>query len=114
MFKKATKKPVEVSYMEYADVKKEFEKDSKFLDGRINKVKDGFTVETLEGHSYTMTEEDHLMIGPYGELYPIKINIFNETYRYKIIKICKKLKNFGIIYIENKKKEKDIMKLKTN
>jgi len=41
--------------------------------------KDEYIISTLEGE-YKMTRGDMLIIGVRGEIYPCKIDIFNETY----------------------------------
>ena len=87
--KKARKKPVEIEYMTFEEL----------LELNIN-GEEGFTINdyliiprvvkslmsniefdiiTLEG-TMRMTPFDYLIIGVKGEIYPCKIDIFNETY----------------------------------
>ena len=45
----------------------------------IERLEDGYTVGTLEGE-YRFTDKDVLIIGIQNEVYPCKIDIFEETY----------------------------------
>lgn len=88
---KANKKPIEISYMTYKEVVKEYKKDVYMK--KINsighcKIKskgnsfDGhnyFEIDTLEGE-YKFTDADVLIVGIDNELYPCKIDIFEKTY----------------------------------
>jgi hypothetical protein len=40
----------------------------------------GFTLATLEGHSYWLTNGDWIIKGVHGEFYPCKPDIFEKTY----------------------------------
>ncbi len=90
---RARKKPVEISFMTYDEVFSELARQDTQPDckegninghtvmwydklyGRYNII----TIETLEG-KMEMTSKDVLIIGIQGEIYPCKIDIFNETY----------------------------------
>ena len=90
MIRKAKKKPVEIEYMTFKDVEKEFHNVSDFSkphrlfsNMRCNLTEHGYIkgwhINTLEG-TMTMTDKDYLIIGVRGEIYPCKIDIFEETY----------------------------------
>lgn len=67
--------------------------------------KNSYTVPTLEGN-YKFTRDDMLMIGVRGEIYPCKINIFNETYD-----IVENIENTGLDFGEALKLMKQGKKL---
>ena len=92
--RKATKKPVEIEYFTYDDllnlfeenntdsmhskefIKRDYPLPKQDIDLNPNNT---ITVETLEGN-HLMTNKDFLIVGVQGEIYPCKIDIFNETY----------------------------------
>jgi hypothetical protein len=68
MWKKARKKPVVI---EFREVK------PNTRTGGFNKVEE---IKTLEGTLIAIPNKDFVIRGVRGELYPIKKNIFYETY----------------------------------
>ena len=85
MWRKARKKPVEVEFREVEPIS-----DFSWSYGR--KIGDifGETVSTLEGSMMAVTGRDYIIRGVKGELYPIKKDIFNETYDilYSSLEVC--------------------------
>ena len=87
--KKARKKPVEIEYMTFEELVELNinEKEELQINGypivpvRVKSVMSNieFDIVTLEGNM-RMTPLDYLIIGVRGEIYPCKIDIFNETY----------------------------------
>lgn len=88
---KAKKKPVVVEFMTFDDmVQYGLETGDSIVDGipwsfKVNNhpithcSNDMYLISTLEGDHW-MKRNDYLCIGVRGEIYPIKIDIFNETY----------------------------------
>lgn len=87
--RKATKKPVEIEYMTFNDL---LEKNNNSDEGftindypiipvRVKSVMSNieFDIITLEG-TMRMSPLDYLIIGIKGEIYPCKIDIFEQTY----------------------------------
>lgn len=84
------KKPVEIDAARVGDlIDSGFGRDFKFLPDWVRDAyeagvivaptRDGFTIKTLEGDLHA-TRADMLIRGVKGELYPCKIDIFQETY----------------------------------
>ena len=86
---RARKKPVEIEYLTFEelwDIKQTY-------DNKVDKIPNidyasiriywnpekSLHIKTLNGY-VKMLENDYLIIGVSGELYPCKIDIFNETY----------------------------------
>ena len=97
MIRKAKKKPVEITFYTFEDIIEIFDSfDIPFIvleyvnrrigakNSRITEyiTFDGerkFVIKTLEGY-HEFTKLDVLIIGVRGEIYPCKIDIFEETY----------------------------------
>ena len=99
MIRKAIKKPVEIEYITFKDLKFFWNEDHRenahfgfkpVIGEKLketgngknlhyDKKEDIFKIKTLEG-TYNMTDKDYLIIGVQGEIYPCKIDIFEETY----------------------------------
>jgi hypothetical protein len=94
MIKKAIKKPIEIEYITFNELW-DFvatwsyggEVSNEIFD-KVGKVKilleevhtvNTLVIPTLEGNM-KMTDKDYLIIGVRGEIYPCKIDIFEETY----------------------------------
>ena len=86
---KAIKKPVEIEFITFDEFCKiaekaiELKKDCVVFRFKNHSVqilsKDKFLIETLEGY-HNFTPQDVLIIGVKGEIYPCKIDIFEQTY----------------------------------
>lgn len=81
---KARKKPVEIEFLTFDDLfclyhqyNLPFNIDTDLFEQNGDPIT--FKVETLTG-TVIMDRNYHLIIGVHGELYPCKIDIFNETY----------------------------------
>ena len=87
--RRAIKKPVEIEYMTFEelwDIKQTHDnniKDIPNIDYASIRIywepEKSLHIKTLNGY-VKMIEDDYLIIGVKGELYPCKIDIFNETY----------------------------------
>ncbi len=91
--KKATKKPVEIEYFTFEEIKalafaSDKTIDCKELDFRGHTImwydklgiyNDVLSVETLTG-KVNLNKNYVIIIGVQNEIYPCKIDIFNETY----------------------------------
>lgn len=85
------KKPIDIEALTFDEFSKEvkpkitntgnrFPVAMIFRDHEITKQAENlYTIKTLEGQ-HNMTPGDVLMIGIKGEIYPCKIDIFNESY----------------------------------
>ena len=86
---KARKKPVEIEYLTFDELWNIKQTHDNKVEGAPNipyeKISihwdpfKHFFIETLEGRMF-MSDADVLIIGVQGEIYPCKINIFNQTY----------------------------------
>lgn len=82
--KKARKKPVEIEFMQFSDINS-VEDISSWVEGKIkHKVSNKFNIgymyiETLEG-TMTASLGDYIVKGVDGEFYPVKPDIFEQTY----------------------------------
>lgn len=86
---KAIKKPVEIEFITFdefceiankAIISKPGTMAFRFKNHSVQMLsKDKFFIETLEGY-HNFTPEDVLIIGVKGEIYPCKIDIFEQTY----------------------------------
>ena len=86
---RAIKKPVEIEFITFDEFCKIVEKAIalkkdciafRFKNYSVQILsKDKFLIETLEGY-HTFTPQDVLIIGVKGEIYPCKIDIFEQTY----------------------------------
>lgn len=82
--KKARKKPVEIEFMQFSDINS-VEDISSWAEGKIkHKVSHKFNIgymyiETLEG-TMTASLGDYIVKGIDGEFYPVKPDIFEQTY----------------------------------
>ncbi len=82
--KKARKKPVEIEFMQFSDINS-VEVISSWAEGKIkHKVSHKFNIgymyiETLEG-TMTASLGDYIVKGVDGEFYPVKPDIFEQTY----------------------------------
>lgn len=82
--KKARKKPVEIEFMQFSDINS-VEDISSWAEGKIkHKVSHKFNIgyiyiETLEG-TMTASLGDYIVKGVDGEFYPVKPDIFEQTY----------------------------------
>ncbi|MCH4501198.1 hypothetical protein [Staphylococcus haemolyticus] len=82
--KKARKKPVEIEFMQFSDINS-VEDISSWVEGKIkHKVSHKFNIgymyiETLEG-TMTASLGDYIVKGVDGEFYPVKPDIFEQTY----------------------------------
>ena len=101
--RKATKKPVEISFMTFDEVINEYKSWKNTPNHWKERAKEYGTtpnvykfyhrlgiqddntmnVRTLESDNQKFTKEDVLIIGVRGEIYPCKIDIFKETYDYE-------------------------------
>lgn len=98
MVRRAKKKPVEISFITYEDFNRNYSKKRKSKAGALNyseiigadiqndtsvklaSIKHHiFVIPTLEGE-HRFTNEDVLIIGVKGEIYPCKKEIFEMTY----------------------------------
>lgn len=88
MIKRYRKKPVEVeaiqwdgSYQNYKEIKKCFPdlKDYELVYNPENNDIWEWRIETLEGN-YIVSPSDYIVKGIKGEYYPVKPDIFEETY----------------------------------
>lgn len=96
--KRATKKPITISFMTFEEVEKEYFGDiTKIGDINGHSIRGIFEqyheyhsddlvfllkeimIDTLEG-VMCMTKDHYLIIGAKGEIYPCRIDVFNETY----------------------------------
>ncbi|CAC8189808.1 hypothetical protein EF899_14685 [Staphylococcus aureus] len=81
---KARKKPVEIEFMQFSDINS-VEDISSWAEGKIkHKVSHKFNIgymyiETLEG-TMTASLGDYIVKGVDGEFYPVKPDIFEQTY----------------------------------
>ena len=81
---KAVKKPVEVEYRE--------PETNGYAVPDVNKGHIGVEwIETLEGKLYALPERDFVIRGVKGELYPIRKDIFEETY--EVTQDCAELRS---------------------
>ena len=86
---KAIKKPVEIEFITFDEFCEIANKaiiynpgtmTFRFKNHSIQMLsKDKFLIETLEGY-HNFTPEDVLIVGVKGEIYPCKIDIFEQTY----------------------------------
>lgn len=82
--KKARKKPVEIEFMQFSNINS-VEDISSWAEGKIkHKVSHKFNIgymyiETLEG-TMTASLGDYIVKGVDGEFYPVKPDIFEQTY----------------------------------
>ena len=86
---RAIKKPIEIEFITFNEFCKIAEKAIalkkdciafRFKNYSVQILsKDKFLIETLEGY-HTFTPQDVLIIGVKGEIYPCKIDIFEQTY----------------------------------
>lgn len=87
MIRKARKKPVEIEYITYEDLRYMWDNETIpeiLMEKGVSKFSvkvetSEFVIHTLEG-DMTFTEDDVLIIGVKGEIYPCKIDIFELTY----------------------------------
>jgi len=85
-WKKARKRDIDISFREVEPLTQLYKNA---YTGELSKVCKGpewFPVEgevicTLEGEDYATPENDFIICGVHGELYPLKKYIFNETYK---------------------------------
>lgn len=86
---KAQKKPVIIDYIEVetpVNLSKIFEWVTSFGQNfyqhfKYNPQAEELSIKTLEGTSYSITEQDVIIRGIKGEYYPCKKDIFEETYQ---------------------------------
>lgn len=86
---KAIKKPVEIEFItfdEFCEISKDihslYPDRIEFIFNGYNVIKKNdecFIIQTLEGF-HNFTPQDVLIIGVKGEIYPCKIDIFEQTY----------------------------------
>ena len=86
-WKKAIKKPVEVEFREveskiqiYKNELKPYLFKEQVIEIESGLVQWGEKIQTLEGVLYAICDEDFIIRGVKGEIYPIKKDIFYETY----------------------------------
>ena len=86
---KAIKKPVEIEFITFdefceiankASISKPGTMAFRFKNHSVQMLsKNRFLIKTLEGY-HNFTPEDVLIVGVKGEIYPCKIDIFEQTY----------------------------------
>lgn len=90
---RARKKPVVIEYVTFEELYDMAQKEDATIDckelnfnghtimwyDKLYNQENVFSIYTLEG-KMIMTNKDVLIIGIQGELYPCKIDIFNDTY----------------------------------
>ncbi len=87
-FMKAQKKPVIINFFPVKDISTDLTAIQKWVHGFGDKYEDifqinnetGLTIKTLEGSSYSVTNDDVIIRGVKGEYYPCKKDIFDATY----------------------------------
>lgn len=85
---KAIKKPVQIDYLPFTGYVGEVMSwvsnlgDNFYIwfDCEISGEVQKLWVKTLEGTSYQITTNDYIVRGTRGEFYPVKKDIFHETY----------------------------------
>ena len=92
--RKARKKPIEIKYTTYDELTTFYDiaiqsrlSEVKIADNKITRIVNmndkekswKYIIPTIEG-TMNMTNEDVLIIGVRNEIYPCKIDIFEETY----------------------------------
>jgi len=84
MIRKYVKKPVIIEAIQCTgsnfDEVKEFCGDNLICVKLHENFIDGWYIDTLEGHSYLLSEGDYVIKGIKGEFYPCKEDVFELTY----------------------------------
>ncbi len=80
MFKKYTKKPVEIEAMEFNDTRDNIVTLQKIIGKKFIPKTEGYFIKTLEGEM-KISEGDMIIRGIKGEYYPCKPDIFEASYQ---------------------------------